>query len=63
VLFGSGADWQADACVNGVNDSVAYQDGYRRAAILRIMFATQGEGRTFSFIQLSICIAITSSLF
>jgi len=33
VLFGSGADWQANACVNGIDDSIAYQDGYRRAAL------------------------------
>ena len=33
VLFGSGADWQANACVNGIDDSMAYQDGYRRAAL------------------------------
>jgi hypothetical protein len=33
VLFGSGADWQANACVSGIDDSMAYQDGYRRAAL------------------------------
>jgi hypothetical protein len=32
VLFGLGTDWQANACVNGIDDSMAYQDGYRRAA-------------------------------
>jgi hypothetical protein len=33
VLFGSGADWQTNACVNGFDESIAYQDGYRRAAL------------------------------
>jgi hypothetical protein len=33
VLFGSGADWQVNACVNGIDDSMAYQDGYRHAAL------------------------------
>jgi len=33
VLFGSGIDWQANACVNGIDDSIAYQEGYRRAAL------------------------------
>jgi hypothetical protein len=32
VLFGSGPDWQAKACINGLDDAMAYQDGYRRAA-------------------------------
>jgi hypothetical protein len=33
VLFGSGTDWQANACLNGISESMAYQDGYRRAAL------------------------------
>jgi len=33
VLFGPGMEWQANACVNGVGGSIAYQDGYRRAAL------------------------------
>lgn len=32
VLFGPGADWQANACVNFGMPEVAYQDGFRRAA-------------------------------
>jgi hypothetical protein len=33
VLFGSGADWQANACVKSIDATMAYQDGYRRAAL------------------------------
>lgn len=33
VLFGSGADWQMNACITGINADLAYQDGYRRAAL------------------------------
>ena len=33
ILFGAGTDWQANACVNGIDDPIAYQDGYRRAAL------------------------------
>jgi hypothetical protein len=48
VLFGSGADWQANACVNGIDDSVAYQDGYRRAALhLAEHVCYAGRGQDF----------------
>lgn len=32
VLFGSGTDWQMNACVHGALGATAYQDGYRHAA-------------------------------
>ena len=48
VLFGSGADWQANACVNGIDDSTAYQDGYRRAALhLAEHVCDAGRGQDF----------------
>jgi len=33
VLFGAGADWQANACVSSIDPAMAYQDGYRSAAL------------------------------
>ena len=33
VLFGSGTNWQANACVKSIDAAMAYQDGYRRAAL------------------------------
>jgi hypothetical protein len=33
VLFGSGTDWQVNACINGIDEEASYQDGYRRAAL------------------------------
>lgn len=33
VLFGSGTDWEANACVSTIDNAMAYQDGYRRAAL------------------------------
>jgi hypothetical protein len=48
VLFGSGTDWQTNACVNGIGDSVAYQDGYRRAALqLAEYVCDAGRGQDF----------------
>ncbi len=48
VLFGSGADWQANACVNGIDDSIAYQDGYRRAALhLAELVCDSGRSQDF----------------
>lgn len=44
VLFGSGADRQANACVHSVLGAAAYQDGYRRAA-LHLAEYVCGEGR------------------
>jgi hypothetical protein len=32
VLFRTGEDWQANACIHGLDEAMAYQDGYRRAA-------------------------------
>ena len=33
VLFGPGTDWQANACINFGPTEVAYQSGFRRAAL------------------------------
>jgi hypothetical protein len=46
VLFGSGTDWEANACVNGVSGPMAYQDGYRRAALhLMEYVCDSGQGQ------------------
>ena len=48
VLFGSGTDWQANACVNGIDDLAAYQNGYRRAALhLAEYVCDAGRGQDF----------------
>ncbi|MGI4831598.1 MAG: hypothetical protein ACRYFU_25960 [Janthinobacterium lividum] len=33
VLFGSGTDSESNACISGIDNVMAYQDGYRRAAL------------------------------
>lgn len=33
VLFGSGTDLEANACISGIDNVMAYQNGYRRAAL------------------------------
>jgi hypothetical protein len=43
VLFGSGADWQMNACVNGIDPAMAYQDGYRRAALHLAEYVCEAE--------------------
>jgi hypothetical protein len=48
VLFGSGADWQVNACVHSVLGATAYQDGYRRAALhLAEYVCDAGRGQDF----------------
>ncbi len=48
VLFGSGTDWQANACVNTIDPAMAYQDGYRRAALRLAEFVCEaGQGQDF----------------
>ena len=32
VLFGSGTDWETNACASTIDNIMAYQNGYRRAA-------------------------------
>jgi hypothetical protein len=38
VLFGSGTDWQANACVASGFDDIIYQDGYRQAALYLVEY-------------------------
>jgi len=48
VLFGSGTHWQANACVNGIDNAMAYQDGYRRAALHLVEYVCDaGRGQDF----------------
>jgi len=48
VLFGSGEDWQAEACVNYGISEVAYQSGFRRAAFhLAEHVCETGRGQDF----------------
>jgi len=48
VLFGPGTDWQANACVSGIDNVMAYQDGYRRGAFLLAEYVCDaGEGQDF----------------
>jgi hypothetical protein len=48
VLFGPGADWQANACVNYGTSEIAYQSGYRRAALhLAEHVCDTGRGQDF----------------
>ena len=48
VLFGPGTDWQANACVNCFDPAIAYQDGYRRAALqLAEHVCEAGRGQDF----------------
>jgi hypothetical protein len=48
VLFGSGADWIANACVHSVLGATAYQDGYRHAALLLAEHVCdKGRGQDF----------------
>jgi hypothetical protein len=48
VLFGSGADWQANACVNTIDPAMAYQDGYRSAALHLAEYVCEaGRGQDF----------------
>ena len=48
VLFGSGTDWQANACVNSIDPAMAYQDGYRSAALqLAEHVCEVGRGQDF----------------
>ncbi len=48
VLFGSGTDWQVNACVNGIDNSMAYKDGYRRAALHLVeCVCDAGRGQDF----------------
>jgi len=48
VLFGSGTDWQANACVDGIDNAMAYQDGYRRAALHLVEYVCDaGRGQDY----------------
>jgi hypothetical protein len=48
VLFGAGVDWQANACVKGIDNGMAYQDGYRHAARhLAEYVCDTGQGQDF----------------
>ena len=48
VLFGSGTDWQANACVKSIHAAMAYQDGYRRAALhLAEYVCEEGRGQDY----------------
>lgn len=48
VLFGPGKDWRADACVNYGEGEVAYQGGFRRAALhLAEHVCETGRGQDF----------------
>jgi hypothetical protein len=48
VLFGSGTDWQANACVNSIDAAMAYQDGYRSAALRLAEYVCEaGQGQDF----------------
>lgn len=48
VLFASGTEWQANACVNGIDNAMAYQDGYRRAALHLVEYVCDaGQGQDF----------------
>ena len=48
VLFGSGTDWQANACVKSIDAAMAYQDGYRRAALhLAEYVCEEGRGQDY----------------
>ena len=50
VLFGSGADCQANACVNGgIEEEWFYRKGYRRAALQLAKFACEA-GREKNFL-------------
>jgi hypothetical protein len=48
VLFGSGTDWQANACVASGFDDIIYQDGYRQAALHLVEhLCYKGSGQDF----------------
>lgn len=48
VLFESGTDWQANACVASGFDDIIYQDGYRQAALhLAEYVCDNGSGQEF----------------
>lgn len=48
VLFGSGTDWQAIACVASGFDDIIYQDGYRQAALRLVEYlCDKGSGQDF----------------
>ena len=48
VLFGSGTDWHANACVKSIDAAMAYQDGYRRAALhLAEYVCEEGRGQDY----------------
>ena len=48
VLFGSGTNWQANACVKSIDAAMAYQDGYRRAALhLAEYVCEEGRGQDY----------------
>lgn len=59
VLFGSGTDWQANACVNGIDDLAAYQNGYRRAALHLAEYVCDAE-RGQDFLVLSNRLSVSS---
>ena len=48
VLFGSGTDWKANACVGSIGAAMAYQDGYRHAALhLAEYVCEEGRGQDY----------------
>lgn len=48
VLFGIGTDWQANACINSFDPAMAYQDGYRRAALQLAEYVCEaGRGQDY----------------
>ena len=63
VLFGAGANWQANACVKGIDARRPIKmDIAAPPSIWRSLFVNRGEVRTSSFIQSSIYTATTSNL-
>ena len=59
VLFGSGTDWKANACVNSFDAfgrrviATAYQDGYRRAALQLAEYVCEArQGKDFLVYQI-----------
>ena len=53
MLFGSGTDWQANACVKSIDAPMAYPDGYRRAALHLAEYVCE-EGRGQDYLVYSI---------
>jgi hypothetical protein len=43
VLFGSGTDWEMNACISAMNAAMYYQDGYRRAALHLVDYVCEVE--------------------